>query len=349
MRAFLLTCLLAATASAQVIVDHPNLASPTNIDRPFAGGLGRYQQWYNPTPVLTGAITEPMRIQQVQFLCGSNNAQAPQPVTVNCEVLIGHGKFSGVFGTFDNNWDGTPVQAFPPGQVSLTVGPTGSVACTIPFANLFTWDRFRPILIEIRITGNSVGNQTFFFNNAGTTQLIGQTSRVYANNNPGAVNGTVQQGWGMVTRFNARPGVMIEFGSGCPCEGNVIPQNTADQIASPAITWVNRIGNAPSQRTAFWVIGDTNTAPFPVDLTSLFGLPPGTCDLLTNPVNAIGVMTVGGGAGAGQAQVPINLPGTTGYVGMSIYTQWVVFDPLSINSFLCVSPGLWTIVAPLGG
>ena len=62
MRAVLLSCLFAAAASAQVVVvDHPNLASPTNIDRPFGGGLGRYQQWYNPTPVLTGAIAEPMR------------------------------------------------------------------------------------------------------------------------------------------------------------------------------------------------------------------------------------------------------------------------------------------------
>ena len=350
MRVFLLTCLLAATASAQVVtVDHPNVASPTNVDRPFGGGLGRYQQWYNPTPVLNGAISEPMRIQQIEFLCGTNNTQAPQPVSVTCEVLIGHGKFSGVFGNFDLNWDEAPVQAFPLGQLNLTVGPAGSVACTVPFTNLFTWDRFRPILVEIRITGNSVGNQTFFFNNAGTTQLIGQTSRVYANNNPGAVTGTVQQGWGMITRFSARPGVMIEFGAGCPCEGNIIPQNSADQIASPGISWVHRLTSAPSQRTAFWVIGDTIGTPFPVDLTTLFGLPPGTCDLLTNPAVAIGAVTVGGGAGAGQATVPVQLPGQPGYVGMSVYTQWVVFDPLSINSFLCVTPGVWTIVAPVGG
>ncbi len=350
MRAILLSCLFAAAASAQVVVvDHPNLASPTNIDRPFGGGLGRYQQWYNPTPVLTGAIAEPMRIQQIEFLCGSNNTQAPQPVTVDCEVLIGHGKFSGVFGTFDNNWDSAPLQVFGPTQLSLTVGPPGSVACTIPFGTFFTWDRVRPILIEIRITGNSQGSQPFFFNNAGTTQLIGQTSRVYANNNPGATSGSVQQGWGLVTRFNARPGVMLDFGAGCPCEGNIIPENSADQIASPGITWVNRIDKAPSQRPAFWVIGDTNQAPYPLDLTSIFGLPPGTCDLLTNPVNAVGALTVGGGAGGGQAQVPIQLPGVASYVGVSIYTQWVVFDPLSINSFLCVTPGVWTIVAPIGG
>jgi hypothetical protein len=34
---------------------------------------------------------------------------------------------------------------------------------------------------------------------------------------------------------------------------------------------------------------------------------------------------------------------------MSLYTQWVVFDPLAQNGVLAVTPGLWTIVAPIGG
>ena len=71
--------------------------------------------------------------------------------------------------------------------------------------------------------------------------------------------------------------------------------------------------------------------------------------LLTNPVNAIARQTVGGGPGAGVATLPIQLPATTGYVGWSLYTQWVVFDPLAMNGVLAVTPGLWTIVAPVGG
>ena len=350
MRFLLLSCLLAVTTTAQsVVVDAPNIPFPTNLDRPFGGGVGRYQQWYSPNPALAGSITEPMRMTQVEFLCGSNNTQAPQPVTVTCEVLIGHGKFSGVFGSFDSNWAEAPLQVFGPGTLPLTVGPQGSVACTVPFSTAFTWDRFRPILLEIRVTGNSQNNQSFFFNNAGTTQLIGQTSRVYNSSGPGALTGAVQQGWGLVTRFTARPGAMIEFGAGCPCQGNIVPQNSADQIASPGITWMNRLKNAPSQRTAFWVFGDSAQAPYPVDLTSLFGLPPGTCSLFMDPVTVIGTMTVGGGAGGGQAQVPIQTPGAAGYVGSSVYTQWVIFDPLSINGFLCATPALWTIVAPIGG
>ena len=347
MRALLLVSLFASAVAAQTVVDVPNLPAPVNVDRPFAGGVGRYQQWYNVNGF--GAITEPMRFEQIEFLAGTTNAQAPQPLTVDIEVRMGHGKFFGVFGTFDANWDEPPTIVFPTGTVPITVVPPGQVCMTIPFATRFTWDNFRPILVEIRIFGNNQQNQPFLFDNAGTTASIGLTSRVYSAGNAGAASGSVSQGVGLVTRFQARPGMMLEFGSGCPGEGNIVPQNSADQVAWPGITWTHTVSQAASQRTAFWVIGDTNTAPFPVDLTTLFGLPPSGCMLLTNPVNAIPRQTVGGGPGAGVATLPIQLPATTGYVGWSLYTQWVVFDPLAMNGVLAVTPGLWTIVAPVGG
>jgi hypothetical protein len=204
-------------------------------------------------------------------------------------------------------------------------------------------------LIEIRVFGNNQGNLPFSFNFSGATSSIGLTTRVYSGGNAGATSGAVQQGVGMVTRMQARPGVMLEFGSGCPGEGNNIPQNSANQIASPGIVWTQNLSNAASQRTAIWVMGDTRAAPYPIDLTALLGLPPTGCMLLTNPIATIAVQTVGGGAGAGVATLPIQLPGTSGYVGMSVYSQWVVFDPLAMNSTLAVSAGIWTIVAPVGG
>jgi hypothetical protein len=47
--------------------------------------------------------------------------------------------------------------------------------------------------------------------------------------------------------------------------------------------------------------------------------------------------------------MPIQLPGTTGYIGMSFYTQWVVLDPLALNGVLSVTAGLHSVVAPIGG
>lgn len=347
MRAFLLSCFFVASATAQLTtVTVPNLPAPVNIDRPFAGGVGRYQQWYNTNGF--NAITEPMRFDLIEFLSGTNNGAAPQPVTINCEVLMGHGKFSGVFGTFDSNWDSPPIIVAPMANRNLTVTPTGTPCMTIPFTNQFTWDRFRPILIEIRIFGNNQGNQPFLFNTQGTTASLGLTSRVYAAGNSGAGSGAVQQGVGMITRMRARQGAMLEYGTGCPGEGNIQP-NASANLAWAGVLWTHQLTNAASQRTAFWVIGDVRAAPFPVDLTQLLGFGPSGCLLRTNPVNAIPVMTVGGGAGSGVATLPVQLPGIGGIEGLYVYTQWVVFDPLAPNGLLSVTPGLWTIVAPIGG
>jgi len=347
MRAFLLSCFLVAPATAQLTtVTVPNLPSPVNVDRPFAGGVGRYQQWYNVNGF--NAITEPMRFDMIEFLSGSSNGGAPQPLTITCEVLMGHGKFSGVFGVFDSNWDSPPVVVAPMGSHSLTVTPAGTPCMTIPFSAQFTWDQFRPILIEIRILANSQGSQPFLFNMQGATSSLGLTSRVYAASNSGAPSGQVQQGVGLMTRMRARQGAMIELGTGCPGEGNIVPQASAN-LAWPGVMWTHELSHAASQRTAFWVIGDTSSAPFPLDLTQLLGFGPSGCLLRTNPVNAIPVVTVGGGAGAGVATLPIQLPGIGGYQGFNVFTQWVVFDPLSPNGTLSVTPALRTIVAPVGG
>src|SRR5690606_7841122 len=123
--------------------------------------------------------------------------------------------------------------------------------------------------------------------------------------------------------------------------GNIIPQASAN-LAWPGTVWTHRLTEAASQRPALWVIGDDRSAPWPADLTQLLGLPPSGCMLRMNPGNAIAAMTVGGGAGSGVATMPIQLPGTTGYIGMSVFTQWVVLDPLAMNSTLAVTPALWT-------
>jgi hypothetical protein len=347
MRALLLTCLFTVTAAAQTVtVNVPNLPGPVNVDRPFGGGIGRYQQWYNINGF--GAITEPMRFDRLEFLTGTNNGSAPQPVTLNCEVLMGHGKFSGVFGSFDGNWDSPPIVVGALANRSLTLTGTGQPCLTVPFTSQFTWDKVRPILVEIRIFGNNQSNLPFLFNCQGTTSSLGLTTRVYAAGNAGATSGTVQQGVGMITRMRARPGMMLEFGTGCPGEGGVIPQQSAN-LAWPGITWNHNLSQAASQRTALWVIGDNANAPFPVDLTSILGLAPSGCMLRTNPANVIPVLTVGGGAGAGSVMLPLALPATTNYVGMSVFTQWVVLDPLAPNGSLSTTPLLWTIIAPVGG
>ncbi len=348
MRALLLLSCVAAPVAAQgVTVDVPNILAFVNVDRPFPGGIGRYQQWYNING-FAGAITEPMRFEQIEFFAGTQpTSQAAQ---INCEVLMGHGRLSGVTGSFDSNWSSPPVTVKSTGNVALNAAGPGQVCMTIPFTTQFTWDRARPVLIEIRVYGNSLQNQPFLYNFRGTTQSQGTTSRVYAAGSTGAVTGSVLQGAGMVTRFQARPGVVLEYGSGCAGAGGFVPANEVLEIPWPGITWNHRISNATSGGFAFWTIGDQDLRTNPIDLTTLFGLPSSNCLLLNNALNIAGpFIPVGGGPGAGVFTLPVQLPGTTGYVGWSLYTQWAVFDPAAANGLLAVTPGVWSIVAPVGG
>ncbi len=345
--ALLLCSTLAAGLSAQTVtVNSPNIPGTVSVDRPFAGGIGRYQQWYSAQS-LQGAIQQPMRIQQLEFFAGlPPSSQAAQ---IDCEILMAHGKFSGVTGAFDSNYDSAPIVVKPRALVPLIAGGIGQVVVTLPFSTQFTWDRTRPVLLEIRVYGNSLGNQPFVYNFRGSTTSTGVTSRVYQGGSANATNGVVLQGVGMVTRFTARPGVVLSYGAGCPGEGNIVPVATVSQIPWPGITWTHTVSNAASQRLAIWAIGDSRDAPFPVDLLPLFGLPASNCFLRNNALLTAVATTVGGGAGTGIASVQLSLPGTTSYVGMSLFSQWVIFDPLSPTGLLAVTPGTWSIVAPVGG
>ncbi|MFY9341524.1 MAG: hypothetical protein WAT39_03480 [Planctomycetota bacterium] len=344
---FVASALALPAQQAQVIV--PNIAGLVNVDRPFAGGIGRYQQWFQVAALqAAGAgIALPMRIELLEFFAGS--PPTSQAAQIDCEIWMGHG--NGVLGSaFDSNYSSPPILVKTRALVPLIAGGVGAVVLTLPFTTRFTWDSVRPIVLEVRVFGNSLGSAPFNYNFRGSTTSLGVTSRVYQAGSAVAVSGTVTGGMGMMTRFTARPGAVVSFGPpGCAGEGGFVPVASVLQIPSPAITWTHQLTAAASQRPALWVIGDINGPPFPVDLLALLGFSPSTCFLTNNAVNAIAVMTVGGGAGGGLATLPIALPATTNYVGVNLYTQWVVLDPLAPNGVLSVSNSHRSIVAPLGG
>lgn len=327
----------------------PNVPSSSNVDRPFAGGIGRYQQWFQAA-ALQAQITEPIRLEQVEFFAGTS--QSSTAVLIDMEILMGHGKFSGLSSQFDTNYETAPVVVVPRQNVQLNAVAAGAVAMTVPFANRFTWDHVHPLVLEIRIHGNSLGGGSFTYNMRGVTTLFTQTSRVYQAGSPGATTGNAQQGVGMIARFTTHQGVVLDYGAGCAGQGGFVPVNTSLQIPSPAIVWDQRLSNAASQALALWIIGDSNTMidtiPLPLDLAAILGMGSSNCFLQANLLNSVAGVTVGGGAGAGSFQFGIPLPATTSYVGWSLFTQWIVFDPAA-PSGLAVSQGVHAIVAPLGG
>jgi hypothetical protein len=337
--------LAAAAMAQQVQVTAPNVLV-ANVDRPFAGGVGRYQQWYSPAS-LQGAVALPMRLEQLDFLAGTTPTS--QPAQVDCEILVAHGKSFGLTGQFDFNYDTPPVLVKPRALVPLIAGTSGQVVMTIPFTTRFHWDRTRPLLLEVRVHGNNLGNQPFPYNFRGTTTATGTTSRVYATGSVGAASGTVQAGVGMSTRFTFRPGAYIDFGDGCQGEGGFVPKGSVQQVPAVAGLWTHLLADAAPQRLAVLVLGDVRTAPFPLDLVALLGLGTSTCMLRTNPVLTLPVNTIGGVAGSGAAQQSIQLPPNPGLQGLSLYTQWVVFDPLGPSAALSTTAGLWSVIAPVGG
>lgn len=354
MRTFLLSfALLAAAAVAQTAtVTTPNPVSPQNVDRPFPGGVGRYQQWYS-VGELAAALPTPMRIEQLEFFAGSSNSA--NATTIDMEVWMAHSN-TGLSGTFASNFADPPVQVLPRTNIQLLAGPANSVVMTVPFVNRFTWDRVRNVVVDIRIFGNSRSNQPFSYNFRGTTAGIGTASRLYVAGNATATNGTPQASVGMVTRFTARPGSLMNFGAGCPGDGQVVPRNTSINIPFPGTVWNNQLTEAASQRLCMFVLGlsrtQTSSTPpiaLPTDVGPLLGLGSTGCNLLVDPVATYWLQTVGGGAGSGVATLSLQMPAMTWYVGTSMFTQWFVLDPNSNNGMLSVSQGVWAIIAPVGG
>lgn len=338
----------AVAQSAQVTV--PNVTLFNDLDRPFPGGIGRYQQWYSAADLRTG-IPGPMRFERAEFFAGSSLSS--NATTIDMEVRMGHGLPSGATGLFDGNFVGAPVTVLPRGNVQLAAGAPGAVVMTLNFLNRFTWDGTSPVVLECRIFGNSRQNQPFLYNLRGTTSGFGLVDRVYQANSATASFGSLQSGWGLITRFTARPGVNIDYGSGCPGDGFVTPVHVVQQTGSPGLTWVHRIDAAASQRLCVWIIGDSRTqwgpTQLPVDIGVMLGTGPTGCNLLTAPFHTEFLTTIGGGAGAGSASLLVFLPPITSYVGMSVYTQWLVADPLSSNGLLSATQGVASTIAPVGG
>ena len=346
---------LASMASAQTTITAPTAPSPSNVDRPFAGGVGRYQQWYSASSLQSGGFGTPVRLTQLEFLAGTT--QTSTAYVIDMEVSLAHGKSIGLGGSLNVNYDDTPLIVLPRQNVQLLAGAPTSVVMTIPFTNQFTWDFTRPIVVDIKIFGNSNNNQPFLYNNLGTLSSFGQTARCYATNNPSATIGTVQQSIGMITRFTGRDGVVLYYGAGCNGEGFNVPEYQVTNLPWPGISWGHRLTNAASQRFCMWMIGDNRSTfgsgsqavALPADVGLLLGFAANGCFLRQNAVASVWSMTVGGGPGSGTATVQVSLPAIGNYIGVSLYSQFFVLDPNSPNGLMSSTPAAWSIVAPVGG
>jgi hypothetical protein len=348
MRTLALLAALSTPLAAQITFTLPS-PPPTNTNNlPFAIGPIRYQQWFSASQ-LTSAMGGPMRLTQVQFLAGAGTQVS---TTLDMELAISHGSAFGLTGTFDSNFATPRTVVMARRSVTLPTATAGTAALTFQFSQAYTWNGVDPVLLEIRVYGNGNGNQPFNYNFEATTgSTLGMVSRAYAVGNPNALTGTAQSDWGLYATFDARPGFNVPFGQGCPGEGNFVPVATTQQLAWPGITWTQQVSMAASQRLALWTLGNSRTSisgqPLPLDLGP-FANAPG-CFLYDNSIASVFTTTVGGGAGGGIGTVTMSLPAIPSLIGVVVYSQWLIADPLASNGVLSASNAMWHKVAPVGG
>jgi hypothetical protein len=355
MRSTLLAALLTGSVlpllTAQTTVTLPTpppLLANTNL--PFASGIGRYQQWFSLAQVQNFG-GEPIRIDQLQILAGTS---AALPTTLDVEIAMAHAPGFGLNGNFDSNFVTPRVVVLPRQIVNLVAAGAGNPVLIVNFLQAFTWDGQSPVLVEARIWGNGRGNQAFNHDLRATSQGLGSIVRLYQSGNASAIDGVVSQGQGLFMRFRLRPGAVTHYGSGCRGVNFITPTCDVLEIPSPGIVWTHRLHNAASQTLCGFALGDSRTAwetptgtvPLPLDLTNVLGAP--GCFLLTNPVMTVFMTTIGS-PGFGTAAFQIQIPAIPDFIGLSLFTQWVVADPAAVNGVLSATDGLWSIVAPVGG
>ena len=350
MRAFFILFVLAAAVSAQTVTLPVPAPLVSNTQLPFAAGVGRYQEWFSLAQAQNFG-TEPIRLQSLTILAGTS---ATISTTLDCEISMCHAPVFGLNSTFDSNLVGPRVIVRPRTTLTLLTAAAGQPVLTVPFTELFTWDGQRPFLVDVRIFGNGRSNAPFNADQRSTDSGFNSISRVYAGGNASATSGQLTAAQGLFMRFSLRPGAKTHFGNGCRGINFITPTADTLQLATPGNIWTHQLQNAAAQTLAGLAIGTSRTLwdsegtpiPLPLDLTNVLNAP--GCFLLVEPEITLFPTTVGG-PGTASATLALQIPPLSAFVGLSLFSQWVVFDPAAVNGVLSATDGLWSIVTPIGG
>ncbi len=320
---------------------------PRIDNRPFAAQRMRYQQWHAAFEVF-GAVGGPCRIVAVEFKAGSPGGQ--QGRTIDVEITMANAPANFSSGSFDNNMVSGRVVVFPRGSLTLGTAIAGTYPLTVNFTQDFVWDGQSGVVIDVKLFDNGNNNTGYPYDFELSIANNGRVDRMWASNDPYATFATVHRaGEGVSVKFHYQQAVTVPFGDGCPGDGNVVP--TASTSGGLPVSgnsgWTQELSNAPSQRTALWLLGGNRSTWGTVSLPhELLEIGAAGCFLLTPPMIAATATTIGGGAGAGQASLNTPLPPVTIFVGASFFSQWLIVDPRAPNGVLAATGGLWHVVGP---
>ena len=350
----LLPCLALATAlpaqSPQLLPSPAPFWFADNF--PLGAPPIRYQQWFTAAQ-WTRTVGHPVRITGLDFFAATTGLGGP--AVIDIEVTMGNGPaFVGVhmpsnltnpFAAFPT----APVVVVPRGLHSLGASLPGTRPLQLSFVNEFVWDGESTVVVEVKMWDNGVGNVARSFDLLYAQNGGFEYGRMWGlSSDPDNVTNAsiVQQGNVVAMQFHFAEGVSIPYGDGCPGQGGHIPMaSTTGGLPVPANgAWTQVLSGANSQKNAVLLIGGSNTmfgaAPLPFDMSLIGGF---GCELWASIDGSIPALTVGGGPGAGSAQVATPIPPVTGFTGLSVFFQWLVWDDQSANGVMSMSHGLQTI------
>lgn len=126
------------------------------------------------------------------------------------------------------------------------------------------------------------------------------------------------------------PGSYTTFGAGCASSAG-IAANTADSAPTIGATTTITLAPTPAVTVAILVIGSSNTfstsfGPLPLDLNFLGA--PGCNGRVSDDVAQFFAI------GAGSVAYPVGIPNDPFFVGLSVYTQGVVFENINSLGFV---------------
>jgi hypothetical protein len=316
-------------------------------NEPFAGvAPKRYQQWFSAS-AWTAGVGRPVRVVGVDFPAWTPGNQTGAQVDI--EVTMAHGPAI-ASGLMDDNLVKDVVVVVPRSTHTLGTAAPGSYPLTLSFKAVgteFAWDGQSSVVVDIKLWNNGKGNRSYSYDLQATFSSIGQVTRLWGFGDPRSTNQAsfYQPNAGLAMRFNYEEGISVPFGSGCPGAGGFVPvASTSGGHPVPAnAAWTQTLRNANAQKSGLIIFGASRTkyGPFalPLNLRPVAPL----CDLLVSLDVALPITTIGGGPGSGSANFATPVPPVTVFVGLEMYTQWLVLDSQSLNGPIVLSNGVRSI------
>ena len=293
---------------------------------PFGWSPVRFQQVLSSTDLPQAFTMAALSLRQ------PHTGPVAHGFTVDLELRVGYTTRTGasLSTTFDANWDvAPPVLVVPRRQVvfpdQLVTYPQApdQFLLTIPWATTFGWvpQAGRNLLVEVVVHGNSAGNGVYGYpidNVSGTTAIWGTPA-----------NTAIANGYGGARSFGPAFGFVAQTNT-------AVPTLWSDQTPQIGDQFRIRVAQCAPASLVFLLAGFStsvwNGLPLPADLGG-YGAP--GCEVLLAPA-ATNVLVA---SGAGATNLQYDLPNDIYLLGLHLYNQAFVVDPLANGLGLAASNG----------